>query len=128
MELFQMPTEESMLQVCSIWLLKMCIGSIVPELETSSKFSYRFCLERNYLNTPDTQRFSVKGSLDFILELFPAVHYIFMPNLGIKGCRSIWAKKSVHEKAIDHLTAVDPIFIEKYGVPVIPERPQGLRL
>jgi hypothetical protein len=29
MELFQMPTEESMLQVCSIWLLKMCIGSIV---------------------------------------------------------------------------------------------------
>jgi hypothetical protein len=36
MELFQMPTEESMLQVCSIWLLKMCIGSIVPE-ETSSK-------------------------------------------------------------------------------------------
>jgi DNA-3-methyladenine glycosylase II len=32
-------------------------------------------------------------------------------------------------KAIDHLTAVDPIFnsiIEKYGVPVIPERPQGL--
>jgi aminopeptidase-like protein len=28
---------ESMLQVCSIWLLKMCIGSIVPELETSSK-------------------------------------------------------------------------------------------
>jgi hypothetical protein len=31
----QMP-EESMLQVCSIWL-KMCIGSIVPELETSSK-------------------------------------------------------------------------------------------
>jgi hypothetical protein len=33
MELFQMPTEESMLQVCSIWLLKMCIG----ELETSSK-------------------------------------------------------------------------------------------
>jgi DNA-3-methyladenine glycosylase II len=31
-------------------------------------------------------------------------------------------------EAIDHLT-VDPIFnsiIEKYGVPVIPERPQGL--
>jgi DNA-3-methyladenine glycosylase II len=35
----------------------------------------------------------------------------------------------VHAEAIDHLTAVDPIFnsiIEKYGVPVIPERPQGL--
>jgi DNA-3-methyladenine glycosylase II len=34
----------------------------------------------------------------------------------------------VHEEAIDHLTAVE-IFnsiIEKYGVPVIPERPQGL--
>jgi DNA-3-methyladenine glycosylase II len=34
------------------------------------------------------------------------------------------------KEAIDHLTAVDPIFnsiIEKYGVP-IPERPQGLRL
>jgi DNA-3-methyladenine glycosylase II len=33
------------------------------------------------------------------------------------------------KEAIDHLTAVDPIFnsiIEKYGVPVIPERPQGL--
>jgi DNA-3-methyladenine glycosylase II len=32
------------------------------------------------------------------------------------------------KEAIDHLTAVDPIFnsiIEKYGVP-IPERPQGL--
>jgi DNA-3-methyladenine glycosylase II len=33
------------------------------------------------------------------------------------------------KEAIDHLTAVDPIFnsiIEKYGVPIIPERPQGL--
>ncbi|MFT5252507.1 MAG: DNA-3-methyladenine glycosylase II, partial [Flavobacteriales bacterium] len=33
------------------------------------------------------------------------------------------------QEAIDHLTAVDPIFniiIEKYGVPIIPERPQGL--
>jgi DNA-3-methyladenine glycosylase II len=31
------------------------------------------------------------------------------------------------KEAIDHLTAVDPIFnsiIEKYGVPIIPERPQ----
>jgi hypothetical protein len=70
MELFQMPTEESMLQVCSIWLLKMCIGSIVPELETSSKCSYRFCLRGNYLNTPDTQRFSVKGSLILFLSYF----------------------------------------------------------
>jgi hypothetical protein len=72
------------------WEYSAGIGNIFKVL-------YRFCLERNYLNTPDTQRFSVKGSLDFILELFPAVHYIFMPNLGIKGCRSIWAKKSVHE-------------------------------
>jgi hypothetical protein len=54
-------------------------------------FRIDFAWRGNYLNTPDTQRFSVKGSLDFILE--PAVHYIFMPNLGIKGCRSIWAKK-----------------------------------
>jgi hypothetical protein len=46
MELFQMPTEESMLQVCSIWLLKMCIGSIVPELETSSKCFVSILLER----------------------------------------------------------------------------------
>jgi hypothetical protein len=38
MELFQMPTEESMLQVCSIWLLKMCIGSIVPELNIFKVF------------------------------------------------------------------------------------------
>jgi hypothetical protein len=76
MELFQMPTEESMLQVCSIWLLKMCIGSIVPELETSSKCSYRFCLRGNYLNTPDTAILS-KRIFDFIFELFPAVHYIF---------------------------------------------------
>jgi hypothetical protein len=91
MELFQMPTEESMLQVCSMapenvyWEYSAGIGNIFV--------SYRFCLRGNYLNTPDTQRFSVKGSFDFILELFPAVHYIFMPNLGIKGCRSIWAKK-----------------------------------
>jgi hypothetical protein len=42
----QMPTEESMLQVCSIWLLKMCIGSIVPELKHLQSVSYRFCLER----------------------------------------------------------------------------------
>ena len=33
------------------------------------------------------------------------------------------------KEAIEYLSAVDPIFngiIEKYGVPVIPERPQGL--
>jgi hypothetical protein len=65
MELFQMPTEESMLQVCSIWLLKMCIGSIVPELETSSKCFVSILPGGNYLNTPDTQRFSVKGSFGF---------------------------------------------------------------
>jgi hypothetical protein len=59
--------------------------------------SYRFCLRGNYLNTPDTQRFSVKGSFDFILELFPAVHYIFMPNLGIKDVVPSGLKKSVHE-------------------------------
>jgi hypothetical protein len=40
-------------------------------------FRIDFAWRGNYLNTPDTQRFSVKGSLDFILELFPAVHYIF---------------------------------------------------
>jgi hypothetical protein len=48
-------------------------------------FRIDFALRGNYLNTPDTQRFSVKGFV--FLELFPAVHYIFMPNLGIKGCR-----------------------------------------
>jgi hypothetical protein len=74
MELFQMPTEESMLQVCSMapenvyWEYSAGIGNIFKV--------FRFCLE-SYLNTPDTQRFSVKGSLDFVfLELFPAVHYI----------------------------------------------------
>jgi hypothetical protein len=69
----------------------MCIGSIVPELETSSKCFVSILPGGNYLNTPDTQRFSVKGSLDFILDF--SCTYIFMPNLGIKGCRSIWAKK-----------------------------------
>jgi hypothetical protein len=47
--------------------------------------SYRFCLERNYLNTPDTQRFSVKGSL--ILFLGFILHYIFYAKPCIKGCR-----------------------------------------
>jgi hypothetical protein len=82
-----MPTEESMLQVCSIWLLKMCIGSIVPELETSSCFV--FFLRGNYLN-----RYAAilsKGSLDFFI--FQLYTISFIPNLGIKGCRSIWAKK-----------------------------------
>jgi hypothetical protein len=55
-----MPTEESMLQVCSIWLLKMCIGSIVPELNIFKVFRIDFAWRGNYLNTPDTQRFSVK--------------------------------------------------------------------
>jgi hypothetical protein len=36
---------------------------IVPELKHLQSVSYRFCLRGNYLNTPDTQRFSVKGSL-----------------------------------------------------------------
>jgi hypothetical protein len=40
-------------------------------------FRIDFALRGNYLNTPDTQRFSVKGSLILFLELFPAVHYIF---------------------------------------------------
>jgi hypothetical protein len=73
-------------------------------------FRIDFAWRGNYLNTPDTQRFSVKGSLILFLELFPAVHYIFMPNLGIKDVVPSGLKKSVHE-AIDHLTAVDPFSI-----------------
>jgi hypothetical protein len=46
------------------------------ELETSSKCLYRFCWRGNYLNTPDTQRFSVKGSL-ILFRAISVVHYIF---------------------------------------------------
>jgi hypothetical protein len=58
MELFQMPTEESMLQVCSM-ALKMYwysagIGNIFKV------FRIDFAWRGNYLNTPDTQRFSVR--------------------------------------------------------------------
>jgi hypothetical protein len=76
MELFQMPTEESMLQVCSIWLLKMCIGSIVPELKHLQSVSYRFCLRKLFKHTRYAAILS-KRIFDFILELFPAVHYIY---------------------------------------------------
>jgi hypothetical protein len=92
MELFQMPTEESMLQVCSM-APENVYWSIVPEWKHLQSVSYRFCLERNYLNTPDTQRFSVKGSLDFIFRNFQLYTISFMPNLGIKDVVPIWAKK-----------------------------------
>jgi hypothetical protein len=68
MELFQMPTEESMLQVCSMapenvyWEYSAGIGNIFKV------FRIDFAWRGNYLNTPDTQRFSVKGSFDFIFR------------------------------------------------------------
>jgi hypothetical protein len=40
-------------------------------------FRIDFAWRGNYLNTPDTQRFSVKGSLDFIFRAISSVHYIF---------------------------------------------------
>jgi hypothetical protein len=98
MELFQMPTEESMLQVCSM-APENVYWEYSAGIETSSKCLYRFCLRGNYLNTPDTQRFSVKGSLILFLELFPAVHYIFMPNLYKRMSFPSGLKKSVHERS-----------------------------
>jgi hypothetical protein len=83
MELFQMPTEESMLQVCSIWLLKMCIGSIVPELETSSKCFVSILPGEELFK----HRYAAILSKDLwilFLELFPAVHYIFRMSFHLK--------------------------------------------
>jgi hypothetical protein len=60
-----------MLQVCSIWLLKMCIGSIVPELKTSSCFV--FFLRGNYLN----RYAAILSKRIFGFFYFSAVHYIF---------------------------------------------------
>jgi hypothetical protein len=62
-------------------------------------FRIDFAWRGNYLNTPDTQRFSVKGSLDFILELFPAVHYIFYAKPWQKDVVPSGLKKSVHERS-----------------------------
>jgi hypothetical protein len=92
MELFQMPTEESMLQVCSMAPEK-CILEYSAGMETSSKCFVSILPGGNYLNTPDTQRFSVKGSLDFIFRNFQLYTISFMPNLGIKDVVPIWAKK-----------------------------------
>jgi hypothetical protein len=63
-------------------------------------FRIDFAWRGNYLNTPDTQRFSVKGSLDFIFELFPAVHYIFYAKPWHKRMSfPSGLKKSVHERS-----------------------------
>jgi hypothetical protein len=56
-------------------------------------FRIDFAWRGNYLNTPDTQRFSVKDLLDFIFRAISSCTLYLLPNLGIKGCRSIWAKK-----------------------------------
>jgi hypothetical protein len=45
-------------------------------------FRIDFAWRGNYLNTPDTQRFSVKDLWILFLELFPAVHYIFCQTLA----------------------------------------------
>jgi hypothetical protein len=71
--------------------LKMCIGSIVPELETSSKCFVSILPGGNYLNTRYAAILSKRIFWILFLELFPAVHYIFIPNLGIKDV--VWAKK-----------------------------------
>jgi hypothetical protein len=81
MELFQMPTEESMLQVCSIWLLKM-YWEYSAGIETSSKCFVSILLERKLFKHTRYAAILSKRIFDFILELFPAVHYIFMPNLA----------------------------------------------
>jgi hypothetical protein len=62
-------------------------------------FRIDFAWRGNYLNTPDTQRFSVKGSFGFIFELFPAVHYIFFAKPWHKRIVPSGLKKSVHERS-----------------------------
>jgi hypothetical protein len=61
----------------AVWLLKMCIGSIVP-VETSKVFRIiDFAWRGNYLNTPDTQRFSVKDLLIFYFGSYFQLYTIY---------------------------------------------------
>jgi hypothetical protein len=93
MELFQMPTEESMLQVCSIWLLKMCIGSIVPELETSSKCFVSILPERKLFKHTRYAAILSKGSLDFIFRAISSCTLYLYAKPWHKRIVPIWAKK-----------------------------------
>jgi hypothetical protein len=49
-------------------------------------FRIDFAWRGNYLNTPDTQRFSVKGSFDFLFRSYFQLYTILCQTL--KGCRS----------------------------------------
>jgi DNA-directed RNA polymerase len=70
-----MPTEESMLQVCSMapenvyWEYSAGIGNIFKSFVS-------ILPERKFKHTRYAAILS-KRIFDFILELFPAVHYIF---------------------------------------------------
>jgi hypothetical protein len=89
----------TMLQVCSIWLLKMCIGSIVPELNIFKVFRIDFAWRGNYLNTPDTQRFPCKRIFWFYFRTISSCTLYLYSKPCIKGCRSHLLKKTKHERS-----------------------------
>jgi hypothetical protein len=62
-------------------------------------FRIDFAWRGNYLNTPDTQRFSVKGSL-ILFRAISSLHYIFYAKPYKRMSFPSGLKKSVHEKLL----------------------------
>jgi hypothetical protein len=69
------------------------IGNIALVLEISSKYSVSILLGGNYLNTPETNRFTVKGSLGFISRSYSSYSFQFFLFLKRKvSSTTIWVK------------------------------------
>jgi hypothetical protein len=111
---------ELMLQVCR--LPENVHWEVGVGIETSSKCSlHRFCLEE-IINTPDTQRFSVKKRIfDFSWAISSCTLYLLCQTLHKRMSFPSGLKKSVHERSYwspngSRSNSFNSI-IEKYGVP-----------
>jgi hypothetical protein len=74
----------------------MAPENVYWEYSAGKTVCHRFCLRGNYLNTPDTQRFSVKGSFDFIFRAISSCTlYLYAKTMVVPS----GLKKSVHERS-----------------------------